>query len=177
MNKQEKIDILRRAFLKALDVSINSIGESDLQECFGDIKNQVGGALQRIFVNMISKAEARMEDNFDQLLREHRINELLDQISSASSTATHTNNNNNKFDKSPVDDTPDKVHSDALRDVVLALKKSEMDDLKAAIRTLESEIKKSKDIGGRLRTQMYNEVEALNEENLKIKNAADLSNQ
>jgi hypothetical protein len=152
-------------------VSINSIGESDLQECFGDIKNQVGGTLQRIFVNMISKAEARMEENFDHLLHEHRINELLDKISSTGSIPTST--------RPPVEEsnTHEKLPTDALRDVVLLLKKAESDDLKSAIRMLEAEIKKSKDIGGRLRTQMYNEVEALNEENLKIKNAADLSHQ
>jgi hypothetical protein len=53
------------------------------------------------------------------------------------------------------------------------LKRGEIEELKRSIRVIEAEIKKSKDQAGRLKTQLLNEVDAINLENLKIKHATE----
>lgn len=165
---EEKLERLKEVFLKALDVSVNSIGEQDLEECFGDIKLKLGGNLQRVFVNMISKAERQMEEGFEELIEKHNIKQLLEETSAptAASSATPETIHDGEMQRGPA------ISDDGMQDMLNKVKKAEIADLQNAIKTLEAEIKKSKDMGGRLRTQMINEVEALNEENLKIKNAA-----
>lgn len=164
-SSEEKLGRLNEAFLKALDVSVNSIGEQDLEECFGDIKSKLGGNLQRVFVNMISKAERHMENGFGELVQKHHVKELIEEMNARPAVfSTNTANNH--------DASQQEVFDGGMEEMIRRVKKAEIADLQNAIKTLETEIKKSKDMGGRLRTQMINEVEALNEENLKIKNAA-----
>lgn len=176
---------LREAFAKALDVSVNSIAEPDLTECFGDLKQSLGGSIQKSFVNMISKSEFRMEEVFGEITQKYGVADFLSagtpaviNVSAAASAnnksslgSSNKNNSSNKDHNahdSEVDDKPER----AMQAMMIALKRAEIEELTRGIRALEQEIKKSKDIAGRLRTQLLNEVEALNEENLKIKHAA-----
>lgn len=52
---------LDMVFSKALDVAMNSIGEGELDECFGDMKGTLGNNIQKAFVNMIAESQANME--------------------------------------------------------------------------------------------------------------------
>ncbi len=153
----EKLDRIQKAFKKAIDESVNSIGEQDLAECCQDTKQALGAHLQRSFVNMIALVETKVGEGFAGLVDEYKIKELVENISMAPTI---------KDNEGLRDDV------DGMKDLLNKVKKAEIVDLQNAIKSLEAEIKKSKDMGGRLRTQMINEVEALNEENLKIKNAA-----
>lgn len=162
-----KIDLLERAFTKAVDVSMNSIAESDLQECFGDLKQQLGGTLQKQFVNMISKAGLRMEDSFKQTSNDYDVEAYI----RASSNSNGSSSGSAAADGTAeaVGKTPDAI----LGQVVNNLKKSDIEDMQKALRVLEVEIKKAREQAMRFRTQLFNEVDAIKVENMKILTASE----
>lgn len=68
---------LEGAFLYALDESMNSIGAADLEQCFGDNLKALGNNIQMAFVNMISRTEKRMENEFQHISAKHRVRAAL----------------------------------------------------------------------------------------------------
>jgi hypothetical protein len=163
---QKKMDKLHEAFLKSVDISASAIKDADFQECFGDTKKQLGGNLQRLYVNMIYNVSARLEKDFPAITNEFQVKSTLESLHQ-----TKPKVDNGSGNKSSALDDPKK----SIRPMIKSLKKSEIEDLTNGIKFLETEIKKSKDIAGRLRTQMLNEIEALNEENMKILHASNQS--
>jgi hypothetical protein len=156
MTTEQKYERLQAVFLKAIDSSVNSIDESDLQESFGDLKQQLGNNLQMAFMNMISRSEKRMENEFTDITSRHDIKRYLLKLKNLHLSA----------------DAPSTEIGESERLLLLETKKAiikaEIEELTCATKTLEGEIKRSGDAVGRLRTQLYNEIEALNEQSMKL---------
>ena len=72
--RQQQLD---RVFRKALSVSTNSIGESDLDECFGDSKVPYGANFQKLFVNMMGRCEAGMDAAYQDACIRHDLDDKL----------------------------------------------------------------------------------------------------
>lgn len=155
---EQKIERLQAAFLKALDASVNSIGEAELNECFVDLKQQLGGNVQMAFVNMISRSEKRIEAEYASLTDPISLSHYLDSLGGVSEKAALSSA-----------EEAERLMAETMK----AVKKAELEELNNAIKVLEQDIKKSNDIVGRLRTQLYNEIEALNEQGAKLKRASD----
>ncbi|RYH28748.1 hypothetical protein EON65_10970 [archaeon] len=154
----QKIDRLQAAFLKALDASINSIGESELNECFADLKQQLGGNIQMAFVNMISRSEKRVEAEYASLTDPILLSHYLDNLEGVSERAAVSRSEESER---------------LMTETIKAVKKAELEEINNAIKVLEHDIKKSNDIVGRLRTQLYNEIEALNEQGAKLQRVSE----
>ncbi len=58
MEKKERLDTV---FSRALDSSISQINESDIDECFGDLKAKFGNKIQKQVVNMLGKTQKDYE--------------------------------------------------------------------------------------------------------------------
>ena len=56
-----KILRLDTVFKKAIDVSSNSLNNSDLDNCFKDLKSQFGNVLPKLYMNMIAKTQTNIE--------------------------------------------------------------------------------------------------------------------
>lgn len=154
----KKEEQLQDAFLKSVDTAISlTINKTDFNEFLGEGERM---GVERAFIAAISKAESQMSESFIHIKKEkvlqYETNRKSQPISSPKVVS--------------VDDLTAKLQQDATN-VVNALKKHEIDELRQAIRAMELEIKKLRDASGRLRTQLFNEVEALNEENVKIQRA------
>jgi hypothetical protein len=52
---------LDAVFNKAVNVASNSLTENDLIECFGDLTDQYGSTIQKLFINMIAKTQSNIE--------------------------------------------------------------------------------------------------------------------
>ena len=62
INKNTRFQQLDLAYKKTIDMSVNTIGDEELKECFGDIKTQVGNSLQRLFINhMVNKTQNNLK--------------------------------------------------------------------------------------------------------------------
>ena len=168
---QKKLDRLNEVFLKCLDMSINSVTDQELQECFADSKKNLGSNLQRIYANSVSEINNKMENQeFPRINEEFRVKQTLEILHQIDPTKKSHKQSIPPPELPPLDD-PRK----SLRNVIKSLKRSEIEDLTNGIKFLEAEIKKSRDISGRLRTQMLNEIEALREEDMKIIHASNQS--
>jgi hypothetical protein len=168
---QKKLDRLNEVFLKCLDMSINSVTDQELQECFADSKKHLGSNLQRIYANSVSEINNKMENQeFPRINEEFRVKQTLEILHQIDPTKKSHKQSIAPPELPPLDD-PRK----SLRNVIKSLKRSEIEDLTNGIKFLEAEIKKSRDISGRLRTQMLNEIEALREEDMKIIHASNQS--
>lgn len=155
---KQRSEQLSMVFNKALDESLNSMNESDLDECFGNTKLQLGSNLQRLYMNMISKTESKIMTSFEQ------INEL-DKLEDTIRNSLHNKNNQatmitNDFNINSIDES--------LNEVVLETKEIEKKQLVISLQHLESEVKKSKELLNRLRTQIHNEIAAATEECQKM---------
>lgn len=169
-NMDPKAERLERAFMKALDASVNSIADSDLQECFSDLKIVLGASLQKSFMNMVSKVGERIETSF------HQINEDFDvshQIGGGNTNGGARRSSVGTGDLAQEEVSTAAQAEQRMKEVVNTLKRSEIEDLTRSLRSLEQEIKKSKEQSGRLRTQLLNEVDVINLENMKIQHATE----
>jgi hypothetical protein len=160
----EKMVRLQQAFGKALEVSIESTREADLKDCFGDVKVQLGDDLQRLVQEMMTRVGGRMLESFEEITKDNLVEALVSNLSYEQQSPD-------------VDDEDSPAPDEDLKDLLIKLKKAEITEVKQGIKVLETEIKTKKDVESRLRTQMVNEIEALNEENLKIKHAANMGSQ
>jgi hypothetical protein len=108
-----------------LDSSVNSIKDEHLNYCFGDIKTiQLGGLVQRTFVNKIAIAEARMNENFKEICERYNAEEILN--SNITFTAS-------KRKISSETDQEDNNLLNGLKEIVTELKQKEIDEIKDAI--------------------------------------------
>lgn len=161
-----KIEVLEKAFARALQSLDQGVGDSDIQECFGDLKVTLGAALQRSVMNMMNRTVEKMNNTFLQINDDF---DLANQISNYNNISTH---------KVAVD-MPNSEEEDTIaaekrmKEVRIALKRAEIEELTISMRVLEGEIKKLKEQSGRLTTQLANEVDTLDIENLKLKHASE----
>lgn len=163
-----KVERLERAFGKALQGLDQGIGDADIQECFGDLKLSLGAALQRGVMNMMSRTVEKMSKNFDE------INESFDLKHQINNYNTHTPSQR-RTESNPAAEVEDQLATERqLKEVYIALKRAEIEELTRSMRALEGEIKKSKEQAGRLKTQLMNEVDALEIEKMKIKYACEV---
>lgn len=167
-----KVERLEKAFAKALQGLDQGIGDADIQECFGDLKLLLGAALQRSVMNMMSRTVEKMSNSFDE------INENFDLKHQINNYNTHTpskRRTESKPESSAAAEVEDQLATERqLKEVYIALKRSEIEELTRSMRALEAEIKKSKEQAGRLKTQLMNEVDALEIEKMKIKYASEV---
>eukprot|EP00981_Chlorochromonas_danica_P007235 scaffold1618_cov158-Ochromonas_danica.AAC.19 len=153
-----KFERLQSAFLKALDASINSMGEDELQECFGELKTQLGGNLQMAFVNMISRSEKKIENEFRRISARYKVVDILTSSCPSLSSATKQIEAQHSSEGT----------ASQWVEVQMAIKHAEMEELDRQIALLETETKRAADLVSRLKTQLYNEIEALNEQSVKL---------
>jgi hypothetical protein len=52
---------LDAVFKKAIDVAANSLNETDLEESFGELRNQFGGSMNKLFMNLIGRMQSNIE--------------------------------------------------------------------------------------------------------------------
>lgn len=158
-----RFERLQSAFLKALDASINSMGEDELQECFGELKTQLGGNLQMAFVNMISRSEKKVENEFRRISARYKVADILTSSCSSSSSAAKQIETQHSSEGA----------ASQWVEVQMAIKHAEVEELDRQIVLLETETKRAADLVSRLKTQLYNEIEALNEQSVKLERVVD----
>ena len=56
-----KIRQLDITLKKAIDVAANSLSNTDLDECFGELNGVYGNTLSRLFMNTIAKTQSNVE--------------------------------------------------------------------------------------------------------------------
>jgi len=151
--RNERLNIV---FNKALDVSMNSIGEDILDECFGDIKSKykLGNDMNKSFINMCGETHSSIGAAYKDICNKKQMDEKLKILET-----TPINNIENES-------------KDALNGVIIDLKKVEMDNIIAAINHIEGEISQLKDTAEKLKTNMKGEIAAASEEGHKLALAA-----
>ena len=156
-NNDNNIDSLRNerlniVFNKALDVSMNSIGEDILDECFGDIKSKykLGNDMNKSFINMCGETHSSIGAAYKDICNKKQMEEKLKILET-----TPINNIENES-------------KDALNGVIIDLKKVEMDNIIAAINHIEGEMSQLKDTAEKLKTNMKGEIAAASEEGHKL---------
>ena len=79
------MDELEKVFFKALDESINSVDDNDLNECFADL-TQLGNHHKNIFINIIYKAQTNMIHRFKEICAEHKVESTIAETVESSRT-------------------------------------------------------------------------------------------
>jgi hypothetical protein len=79
------MDELEKVFFKALDESINSVDNDDLNKCFADLP-QLGNHHNNIFINMIYKAQTNMIHCFKDICVKHKVESTFAEIEESSPT-------------------------------------------------------------------------------------------
>jgi len=151
-NDSLRTERLNMVFNKALDVSMNSIGEDILDECFGDIKSKykLGNDMNKSFINMCGETHSSIGAAYKDICNKKQMEEKLKILET-----TPINNIENES-------------KDALNGVIIDLKKVEMDNIIAAINHIEGEISQLKDTAEKLKTNMKGEIAAASEEGHKL---------
>lgn len=158
-----KADRLEQVFNKAVGTAVRDANEIDLSASFGPIKQQLGGSLQRIYLNSIHNTELEIQKSFKKLSNLYNIHEALQQSSqSKDSDGMPQEVTNNSVDSS------ERIIDGIVHDV----RKKEKEELKNAIQNLNNNIKQTKEHLHRLREQIYNEVATAKEEAQKLSIAA-----
>lgn len=107
--------MLDKVFRKALSVSVNSISDTDLNECFGELRTPFGSAFGKVFINMMGRGEASMDAAYTDLCIRHDMDDKLRALESA-----------------PPAPRLDLTSPDPLAATLLELKRLEADELRAA---------------------------------------------
>lgn len=141
---------------KALNESINSIGGAELKECCTDA--QIANNIQNVFVNMIYKAEAKMQESYDKISQMQKLEDII------RSSMNLETGDGESFLANGVD-AP-------LNELVISEKQREKDRLTAAIQQLDGDVRRTKDSLSRLKAQVQNEIAAATEECQKMSVAA-----
>ena len=118
-----------------MDESVNSIKSTDLDDCFSDLK-QLGNHTQRIFINLIDKAQSNMIDRFKEICEQHNVESLISQF-----------NGENAFKSesiSSVKESIQEIQSRAKRKEIEWIQ-SDCDRLEKRIRMLRSSSSKKND--------------------------------
>ena len=61
--KNQKLQRLNTVFLKAMDVSISSIGREEVKECFGDLAEKSGNIVEKYLINELERTRNNLEVN------------------------------------------------------------------------------------------------------------------
>lgn len=78
--RKQRLDAV---FTKAIDMSVNGVGEPELEECFGGIKAKFGAQLQNQYVNMIAKTQRSMEVRYEEAQDTKKITRIISTSSEA----------------------------------------------------------------------------------------------
>jgi vacuolar-type H+-ATPase subunit H len=149
--------VFYQVFTKAVNVAINSMDESDINECCnGNMKSQLGSSIQVAYDNMVVRTEEKMRQTYSQICELHNVEEVLRTAMNANTDSTLSVEN----------------AESSLNKVVLEARQKEKEQLTAAIQQLDGEVKKSKEMLSRLRAQVQNEIAAATEECQKMSIAA-----
>lgn len=140
--------------------SINEMKSSELKECCAEVDEQIGASVQKIFVNMITKAEERMQSSYENICQSQKLEEIIRaSLASSESSATDKNVYGSNAESS-------------LNAMVVAEKQKEKERLTTAIQQLDGDVRRTKEMLARLRAQIQNEVAAATEECQKMSIAA-----
>lgn len=161
-----KIDVLEKAFARALQSLDQGIGDSDIQECFGDMKMTLGAALQRGVMNMMNNMVEKMNNNF------HQINDDFDLATQINNNSGHAISRKDGVDVSIFKEENKNFADGKMKEVRIALKRAEIEELTKSMRILEGEVKKMKEHSGRLTIHLTNEIDTLDIENMKLRHAS-----
>ena len=58
---EAKIAQMKAVFAKAVDVTINSVGPRDLEDCFGDLRGDFGASMDNALLHSLSRSRERLE--------------------------------------------------------------------------------------------------------------------
>lgn len=75
--------VLDKVFGKALDVSVNALGEEVMVDSFGDLKSVYGNQMDKLFRNMIGKTQANMEASYRDICIRNDVDEGLRKLEQA----------------------------------------------------------------------------------------------
>lgn len=155
--RMERLNIV---FNKALDVSMASIGEDMLDECFGDIKTKykLGNDMNKSFMNICGETFTSIDGTYKDICIKKQVEEKLKIL-----------------ETTPINDIENET-KDALNGVIIDLKKIEIDNLNAAINHITVEINQLKDTLEKLKTNIKGEIAGAVEENHKLALAASQMN-
>lgn len=157
-------------FNKALNSSNSSLGESVLEECFGETKQKIGSNLQKLFVNTVAKVDMQLQDSFKSICSNHDIDApvVVDNniVSNTTSAGLGTD-----ADSDDIVTASNVVQP--LKQMVSILHEKEMLKLQEAIAEIEKKMVKQKELSAKLKSQVENEVAAVNEQRQMIATAAD----
>jgi len=152
--RNERLNIV---FNKALDVSMNSIGEDILDECFGDIKSKykLGNDMNKSFINICGETFTSIDGTYKDICIKKQVEEKLKIL-----------------ETTPIND----IENEPLNGIIIDLKKLEIDNLNAAINHITGEINQLKDTIEKIKTNIKGEIAGAVEENHKLALAASQFN-
>ena len=152
-----RMERLNMVFNKALDVSMASIGEDMLDECFGDIKTKykLGNDMNKSFINICGETFTSIDGTYKDICIKKQVEEKLKIL-----------------ETTPIND----IENEPLNGVIIDLKKLEIDNLNAAINHITGEINQLKDTIEKIKTNIKGEIAGAVEENHKLALAASQMN-
>lgn len=152
-------------FDKALDVSINGIGEQELNECCGGIKGQLGSNIQRVFINVISQSQRKMDESFKNICELNQLEEVLrNSMNAGNPSVSATPNTEDNYSIEGVEGPWNAL--------MLEERQKEKERITIAIQQLDSDVRRTKDLLHKLKSQVQNEIAAATEECQKMSLAA-----
>ena len=152
-----RMERLNMVFNKALDVSMASIGEDMLDECFGDIKTKykLGNDMNKSFINICGETFTSIDGTYKDICIKKHVEEKLKIL-----------------ETTPIND----IENEPLNGIIIDLKKIEIDNLNAAINHITGEINQLKDTLEKIKTNIKGEIAGAVEENHKLALAASQFN-
>ena len=152
-----RMERLNMVFNKALDVSMASIGEDMLDECFGDIKTKykLGNDMNKSFINICGETFTSIDGTYKDICIKKQVEEKLKIL-----------------ETTPIND----IENEPLNGIIIDLKKLEIDNLNAAINHITGEINQLKDTIEKIKTNIKGEIAGAVEENHKLALAASQMN-
>ena len=152
-----RMERLNMVFNKALDVSMASIGEDMLDECFGDIKTKykLGNDMNKSFINICGETFTSIDGTYKDICIKKQVEEKLKIL-----------------ETTPIND----IENEPLNGIIIDLKKIEIDNLNAAINHITGEINQLKDTLEKIKTNIKGEIAGAVEENHKLALAASQFN-
>jgi hypothetical protein len=166
-NESLRMNKLETVFAKALDMSMNNIGESNLDDCFGDLKSQYGNTMQKSFVNMIGVTQHSMQESFRDICIQRDMDEKLKILENTDRLKVSN-------DEMNIDINNDYTNTDdPLESVLIELKSIELFNLKKNIEEMEHNIKELTDKVEKKKLNMKSEISSVSEELKQISLASN----
>lgn len=145
-------------FDKALNESINGIGNAELVECCGSLKGTqlTVSNVQKAYVNMIGKAQRSMEDAFEKVCELQKVEDVIRRSMAADGESS-------SFSVAQAEMAEKQFNA-----LVAEEKERETERLSAAIQQLDADVKRHRDLLQRLKSQVQNEIAAASKECQKM---------